>query len=123
MNGGFDLIKGILCLGGAATYNAARDHKTNKLVAKRNARYYAHPFSNKVHEVYNDVMLKHHQVNSLGETTWGVAALKGFSISHAQAMVVIHELIYREIKYDPYQVYEESGYQQELDRGNEFNNV
>ena len=123
MNGGLALIGALLSFCGAKSYNKIINHKRDVMVQKCEKRYRSHTFSKEVDKVFDDVVLNRHGKNSLGETTLGIHVYKGFSLAHSEAICVIHELIYREIAYDPFQVYDRSGYQRELDEKTKFYKV
>lgn len=118
MNGGLSLIGAILSLIGGASYNRFRDRKTRKLNKKRNNENRRHSQSEEVSEIYHAVIKNHG--NSLGESIGSVIFLDKCSVSQAKATLVMHELKYRKIPYDPYQIYCLSGYQYETDAKNGF---
>ena len=118
MNGGLSLIGAILSLLGGASYNRFRDRKTRKLNKKRNSEDGHHFRSEEVEEVYHAVI--ENRGNSLEESIGSIILFDKCSVSQAKAILVMHELKYRKIPYDPYQVYCLSGYQYEIDAKNGF---
>ena len=89
-----------------------------KLNKKRNNENRRHSQSEEVSEIYHAVIKNHG--NSLCESIGSVILLDKCSVSQAKATLVMHELKYRKISYDPYQVYCLSGYQYETDAKNGF---